>query len=153
MIMKRLFTTLVLVALIGPLLTTAWAQKRSGNGMKKHMYQREYNINSVETIEGEVVDITYKPSRRNVARMGVHMLVASDSDTMPVHLGPVWFMEQQEQEIRKGDKVTITGSRITFDGAPTMVAATIDRGEMRLRLRDQNGYPVWRGWRKGNGKN
>jgi len=147
--MKRLLTTMVLVALVGPLVTTTWAQQRSGKTMKKQMYEREYDAAAIETIEGEVIEVTYNPDRRNAARMGVHVVVATDSDTIPVHLGPVWYMEQQEEKITKGDKVTITGSRITFDGAPALIAASINRGEMRLRLRDQDGYPVWRGWRKG----
>lgn len=145
--MKRLLMIIFLAVLVTPLLTTALAQKRSGQGMKKQMYQREYNMDSVETIEGEVVEVTYNPSRRNTARMGVHMMVATDSDTMPVHLGPVWYMQQQEQQMKKGDKVTITGSRITFDGAPALVAGSVKRNQMTLQLRDQNGYPVWRGWR------
>ncbi|MGM0545415.1 MAG: DNA-binding protein [Bacteroidota bacterium] len=146
--MKRLLITLVLAALVGPLLTTAWAQQRSGKGMKKQMYEREYDMDAVETIEGEVIEITYNPGQRNAARMGVHMMVATDADTMSVHLGPVWFMEQQEEKIEKGDQVAITGSRITYDGSPALIAAEVKREQMTLRLRDRNGYPVWRGWRK-----
>ncbi len=145
--MKRLLTTIVLVALMGPLVTAAWAQQRSGKGMKKQMYEREYDADTIETIEGEVVEVTYNPGRRNAARMGVHMMVATDSDTMSVHLGPVWYLEQQEEKIEKGDQLTITGSRITYDGTPALVAAEVKREEMTLRLRDQDGYPLWRGWR------
>ncbi len=147
--MKRLLITLVLAALVVPLLTTAWAQQRSGKGMKKQMYEREYDMDAVETIEGEVIEITYNPGQRNAARMGVHMMVATDADTMSVHLGPVWFMEQQEEKIEKGDQVAITGSRITYDGSPALIAAEVKREQMTLRLRDRDGYPVWRGWRKG----
>lgn len=147
--MKKILTTLVLAALVGPLLITAWAQQRSGKGMKKQIYSREYDADAVETIEGEVIEVTYNPGRRNAVRLGVHMMVVTDSDTIPVHLGPVWFMEQQEEKIDKGDQVAITGSRIIFDGAPALIAASIKRGQMTLRLRDQNGYPYWRGWRKG----
>ena len=148
--MKKIMTVIILAFLVGPLLTTAWAQKRSAKGMQKQMYSREYDTSTVETIEGEVIEVTYNPSPRNAARMGVHMMVATDSDTMPVHMGPAWYMDQQEEKITKGDKVIITGSRITFDGAPALIAASINRGEMRLRLRDQDGYPVWRGWRRSN---
>lgn len=151
--MKRLLMTLVLAALIDPLLTTAWAQQRSGQGMKKQMYEREFNPDSVETIEGEVVGVTYNPGRRNAVRMGVHMMVATDVDSMSVHLGPVWFMEQQEEKIEKGDQVIITGSRITYDGAPALIAAEVKRDQMMLRLRDQDGYPVWRGWHEDNDGN
>lgn len=79
------------------------------------MYEREYDADTIETIEGEVVEVTYNLGRRNAARMGVHMMVATGSDTMSVLLGPVWYLEQQEEKIEKGNQLTITGSRITYD--------------------------------------
>jgi len=145
--MKKLFTNLTLSVLMGALLvTTGWAQQRGGKGMKKQMYSREYDTNTVETIKGEVVEITYNPSKKNAAMMGVHMTVKTESDTLPVHLGPVWYIEQQES-INKGDQIEVTGSRITYNGNPALIAATIKRNQMTLRLRDQNGFPNWRGWR------
>jgi hypothetical protein len=145
--MKKVITNIVLLLLLGPLLTTVWAQKRGGKGMKKQMYSRQYNVNSVETIEGEIVEVTYRPSKKKAATMGVHMTVKTKSETVPVHLGPVWYLNQQ-QELNKGDNVTVTGSRITYDGSPALIAAKVIRNQMTLRLRDQNGFPVWRGWRR-----
>lgn len=138
--------SITILLLAGPMLVTAWAQQRAGKGMKKQMYSREYNTNTVETIEGEVVEITYNPSKKNASMMGVHMVVDTGSEKMPVHLGPVWYMEQQEA-IKKGDKLSITGSRITYNGSPALIAATIKRDQMTLQLRDRNGFPAWRGWR------
>ncbi len=113
------------------------------------MYSRNYDVNTVETIEGEVVEVSYDPSQKNAAMMGVHVVVKTESETIPVHLGPVWYMNEQDS-LNTGDKIEVTGSRITYDSAPAIVAATVKKNEMTLRLRDQNGYPVWRGWRKSN---
>lgn len=145
--MKKVIANLTLSVLIGTLIvTTGWAQKRGGQGIQKQMYSREYNTNTVETIEGEVMEIIYNPSRKNAAMTGVHMMVKTTSETIPVHLGPVWYLEQQDK-INKGDNITVTGSRITYDDKPALVAATIKREQMTLQLRDRNGYPAWRGWR------
>ena len=128
--------------------STAWAQ---GGGKKKNkqMYSRQYNLNTVETISGEVTEVVYNRSKKNPNMMGVHLVVKTGTETIPVHLGPVWYIEQQES-FKEGDNVTITGSRITFNNAPAIVAASIERGEMTLRLRDQQGFPAWRGWRMRN---
>jgi hypothetical protein len=43
--------------------------------------------------------------------------------------------------------VEVKGSRITFEGKPAIIAAEIKKGEETLKLRDENGFPVWSGWR------
>jgi len=149
--MKKLVLSLGFIVLFGPMITIVWAQQRAAKGMN-NQYARQYNVNTVETIEGDVIDVANKPSKKNAAMMGVHMVVKTSSGTVPVHLGPVWYMSQQEA-FRKGDHVVITGSRISFNGAPAIVAATVKRNQMTLQLRDRNGFPAWRGWRMGNRMN
>jgi hypothetical protein len=65
-----------------------------------------------------------------------------------VHLGPVWYIERQDMKIDPGDKVEITGSRIIFEGKPAIIATEVKNGAEILKLRDENGFPVWSGWRK-----
>lgn len=144
--MKRSIINITLLLLIGPLLTTAFAQQRSGKMINKQMYNRKFDISTLETIKGQVTDITYNTRQTKGHWTGVHMTVKTDSETIPVHLGPTWYLEQQEK-IKIGDKVTITGSRITFDNKPALIASQIKRNQMTLKLRDENGFPVWRGWR------
>ncbi|MFH5832659.1 DNA-binding protein [Halalkalibaculum sp. DA384] len=144
-------TVLSIVIMTVTLLSTAWSQQRPGKGMGQ-MYTRNYDVSTVETMKGEVVDISYNPSKKNAAVMGVHVVVKTDTESIPVHLGPVWYLNEQDQ-LNKGDKIEVTGSRITFNGAPALVAATVKRNEMTLQLRDQNGFPVWRGWRMSGMRN
>ena len=40
------------------------------------------------------------------------------------------------------------GTLITFEGKPAIVAAEIKKGNEALKLRDENGFPVWSGWRR-----
>jgi hypothetical protein len=76
---------------------------------------------------------------------GIHLKVKTETDTVNVHLGPAWFIERQDIKIEKGDRVEIKGSRITFDGAPAIVAAVIEKDDTKLKLRNENGVPVWAG--------
>lgn len=145
--MKRLLINIILLFVIAPLLTSAFGQRRSGKNMSKQKYQQQFNPSTIETIEGEVINISYHPGKSMADSMGVHMTVKTDKETIPVHLGPSWYLNQQE-EINRGDQVVIIGSRITFENKPAIIAAEITRGQMTLRLRDKKGFPVWRGWRQ-----
>jgi len=57
-------------------------------------------------------------------------------------------LENQDVELAPQETVEVTGSRITFDGRPAMIAAEVRKGEEVLKLQDDNGYPVWAGWRR-----
>jgi hypothetical protein len=50
--------------------------------------------------------------------------------------------------IEPKDLVEVTGSRLTFQGKPALIAAEVRKGEEMLKLRDDSGYPVWAGWRR-----
>lgn len=145
--MKPLIINITLLFVIAPLVTIALAQQRSGKKMQKQMYQREFNTSTIETIEGQVTDITYRKSKAKSDWMGVHMTVKTENESIPVHLGPAWYINQQEK-IQKGDTVTVVGSRITFEDKPALIASQIKRNQMTLKLRDNDGFPVWRGSRK-----
>lgn len=103
-----------------------------------------YNLETVETIKGKVVNITY------VAPM-IHLEVTTDDETIPVYLGPAWYIENQDMEIQPKDMVEIQGSRIDFDGEPVIIAAEITQGNTTLKLRDEDGIPLWNN-RKGEEK-
>ena len=78
---------------------------------------------------------------------GVHLTVKTDKETIPVHLGPAWYIENQEMKIAAKDKVEVKGSRITLKGKPALIASEVRKGDEVLILRDANGFPVWSGWR------
>ncbi len=63
----------------------------------------------------------------------------------PVHLGPSWYLETQAVTFAPGDKVEVTGSRVTYQGQPTIIAAEVKKDGQVLKLRDAAGIPVWAG--------
>ncbi len=75
-------------------------------------------------------------------------MLKTDKETISVHLGPGWYIEKQDINIEPKDKIEATGSRITFGGKPAIIAAEVKKGDEVLKLRDENGFPVWAGWRK-----
>ena len=116
-----------------------------GSGSK---YGRMYNPGTVETIKGEVVSVD-KITPMQGMRYGVHLMVKTEKENISVHLGPGWYIENQDVTIEPKDKVEITGSRVTCDGKPAITAKEVRKGEKLLILRDENGFPAWSGWRRG----
>jgi len=110
-------------------------------------YNRMYDPKAMETISGEVISVDRITPAKGMSG-GVHMNVKTDKETISVHLGPSWYLENQDVKIEAKDKVEVKGSRISFGGKPAIIAAEVKKGEEVLKLRDDAGFPVWSGWRR-----
>jgi hypothetical protein len=119
----------------------------SGGWGQGGQYGRMYNPKTVETITGEVVSADQVTPIKGMSQ-GIHLTVKTEKETLPVHLGPSWYIENQDIKIEPKDKVQITGSRVEFEGKPAIIAAEVKKGDEVLKLRDENGVPAWAGWRK-----
>ncbi|MGE5213065.1 MAG: DNA-binding protein [Nitrospirota bacterium] len=108
--------------------------------------QRNYDPKTVETVEGKVLSVETMQQRGR----GVHLMLQTDKETVAVHLGPSWYIDKQTPKIETNDTITVTGSRITFDGKPAIIAAQVKKGNDVLNLRDENGIPLWRRAGRGN---
>jgi hypothetical protein len=108
--------------------------------------QRNYDPKTVETIEGKVLSVEKMQQRGR----GVHLTLQTDKETVPVHLGPSWYIDKQTPKIETNDTITVTGSRVTVGAKPAIIAAQVKKGKEVLKLRDENGIPVWRRAGRGN---
>jgi hypothetical protein len=137
--MKRKLA-LVTVLCVVLLAANSWAQPGKGRNRGKRLY----NPATVETLSGEVVSVDQTTSRRG-RNLGMHLSLKTDKGTIPVHLGPSWYLDQQGVKLASGDKVEVTGSRVTFRGKPVILAGQVKKDGKTLRLRDANGVPAWAG--------
>jgi hypothetical protein len=119
----------------------------SGGWGMESAYQRMYNPATVETVSGTVENID-KVTPMKGMHSGIHVLLKTDKETIPVHLGPDWYIERLDTKIEKGDTIEVKGSRVSFSGKPAVIAAEIKKGEDVLVLRDNAGIPAWAGWRR-----
>ncbi len=151
--MKRTGTVVIAIALIAIALATyAGAQPgmhwRGGGGWGMgSQYGRMYDPKTVETISGEVERVDMITPMKGMSG-GVHLTVKTEKGPMSVHLGPAWYIENQDVKIQPKDKVEITGSKANFQDKPVIIAKEVKKGDEVLILRDDNGYPVWSGWRR-----
>lgn len=101
-----------------------------------------YDPDTVTTVRGTATAVTVVPARSG--RMGgVHLTLGSEEHATQVHLGPVWFLRGEGIEVAKGDAVEVTGSLVDSEGQSFLVARELKKGEKVVKLRDQQGVPVW----------
>ena len=152
--MRRMGRIAAIIGIFSLLLTAAgWAQPGMGpgGGQGRGMgpgkgYNRMYNPQTVETVSGAVVSVDKFPGRRG--SYGVHFTLQTATETIPVHLGPGWYVEKQGVTLAPGDQVEVTGSRIAFQGQPVIIAQQVNKGGQVLTLRDAAGTPAWAGQRR-----
>jgi hypothetical protein len=112
----------------------------------RSLYQKMYDNESIVTLTGIVHAVEEVTPRREMSP-GIQLKVKTEEETLSVHLGPAWFIKEQDMQVIKGDPVEIKGSQVLFDGEPVVMAAEMKRGEEALALRDRNGFPLWPGKR------
>lgn len=152
--MQRIGIPLMVVLMLSLLLLPeAFSAQRgmqwrgSGGWGPGGQYGRMYDPAAVETIRGEVVSVDRFTPMKGVGQ-GVHMTIQTATDTLSVHLGPAWYLENQDVKLEPKQTVEVKGSRIVFRDKPAIIAAEVHKGDEVLKLRDDSGYPVWAGWRR-----
>ena len=146
---KSLFALVVFLAVAACASETVaqgMRQGRMGGWGRQGSYQRLYDPDAVKTISGEVVKVEYFVPNKGMGQ-GVHIRLKTDRETLPVHLGPRWFLDNQDVLIEKGDQLKVKGALITFEDKPAVIATRIEKGGDILQLRDDDGFPVWAAWR------
>jgi hypothetical protein len=141
-----------LVSLVGTLLlagalgatTTAYAQRGPGMG------QRMYDPSTVETVTGVVTAVDTVTGRRGRQHRGIHVRMTGAGESLTVHLGPLFYLQQQKVRLQAGDSLTVRGSRVAMRGEPSVIAAELTRQDQTWTLRDEQGFPRWRGQRRQN---
>lgn len=125
------------------------SQADEGHGwLPQDEYGRRFDREAIETFRGEVTERRFFTPMQGMAR-GILLRVRRDNGQMAdVHVGPAWYVNRQQGNVREGDQIEVTGSRIRGDTAPAYMAVEIRRGDSTMVLRDRsNGLPMWDAWR------
>jgi hypothetical protein len=115
-----------------------------------------YDPNTEATLTGTVEGIRSDGPGRLGWLMRVHtlglahqttndqqVLLKTDTDTLWIHLGPTAFLRDRKVDIKKRDRVTVTGSRVTLGDSQVVLAREVRRGDTAWSLRDAAGQPLW----------
>jgi hypothetical protein len=108
---------------------------------KKAFPKPAFDANTVVTMYGTVTKVDRPEHAPGLT--GVHLTVQVGQQTMTVHLGPADFVDGKLAFAAK-DAVQFTGSSVTWNGQPTVLATVVTRGGTTVRLREDDGTPLFR---------
>ena len=134
-----------ILAAAAAMLVFATAQTAAAQGRRG---PARYDVNTVQTVSGRIAAIDSQPSPRGLGG-GLHLQLTAGDRTYEVHLGPQSYLESKSLTLAVGDEVKVTGSLITYNDAPALLAASISRGAVTVVLRDSTGIPLWARARRG----
>lgn len=99
---------------------------------------------TVTTVSGTIVRVALV-ARRGADPGGINLLLRTNRETLPVNLGPVWNLDELSINLKRGERITVRGSRIMAGGRPAIIAASVSVGASTVTLRDSTGSPAWVG--------
>jgi len=147
--MKLTFCAFMVVWLIGASSWThasSWQNWHGSRGWGLNApYQKMYLAKNVVIVSGDVISVEKQVLMKGMCP-GIILTLKTGSETLSVHLGPLWYIERLDYIISPGDKVEIKGARLSFNHKPAIIAAEVRLGNKVLILRDHMGIPVWAGW-------
>jgi len=150
--MKRITKIIAIASALACLTLTSAAAAQSdsqsnndANATPGWGYGRMFNPQTVKAVHGKVVRVE---TTTHGNWHGVHLQVKTESGTIPVFLGPSWFIDNQTTKIQPNDEVEISGSQITVNGHKALIASKVRTNGEVLDLRTANGRPFWAAWRR-----
>lgn len=112
------------------------AQKAGNTGPK-------YDVANQVKIKGVIDDIHETPG----AFEGTHLVVKTDTGTVLIQVAPADFLKEIDTSFKKGDQIEVVGAKSMGSEGEEILAREITVGNNSTTLRDDNGVPVWAGWK------
>ena len=100
-----------------------------------------YDPQTVATVSGVVVSLTPPQAEAGLPYLA-YLTLRTETGKIKVFLGPSLYVDKLPVQINVLDKIQVTGSKITWEGKPVILAAEVKKGDQVLKLRETNGTPV-----------
>lgn len=101
----------------------------------------KYDLHTETKMSVTVDEVKLPP--KGSEKEAAHLVVKSGTDSVDVYLCPKAFFDDMGMSFSKGDKVTLTGSKVKQGEADLILAREVVRGNDTFVLRDEKGNPVW----------
>lgn len=144
-----------LVACSAPLQEQGYLQKYGyqggrGQGFRITPYRVSQEVHTCVTgkISGRITRLRVETFSLDMEPGLAVEVQTPDRGLVHVHLGPLWFLERQEADLKPGDEVTIEGFCYKLPGGERLLAGEVKHKDHTLILRDPQGQPYWEAWRK-----
>jgi len=114
----------------------------TGGWGNKSTYCALFDPKTIQTLRGTVMSVDSVTPLPGMSP-GIELELKTDKGVLPIHLGPLWYVENQDIDIQSQDTVEVTGSRIFCEGQDVIAATEVRHGGKKLKLRDNQGRPLW----------
>ncbi|MHC1744268.1 MAG: hypothetical protein AB9873_14700 [Syntrophobacteraceae bacterium] len=115
--------------------------------MHPYRVDREAGTCIMGKINGRITDLRVETFSADMEPGLALEVQTQDRGLVHVHLGPLWFLERQEADLKPGDDVLIQGFCYELAGRQRLLAGELTHKDHTLRLRDLQGIPYWEAWR------
>ncbi len=146
------FSALIILAILlepgGPAAAQwgGWGRGGGRDGGSGAPGRLEYNPQTVATVKGQVESLGSYGMTGWKAMPGMQvqgLLLKTDKGKLTVYLGPPSYVRKQGFALKPGDSLEVTGSQIARDGQSLLLAAQVKKEGQTLKVRDEQGAPLW----------
>jgi sporulation protein YlmC with PRC-barrel domain len=107
-------------------------------------YEKMYNPDNMTTVHGTVESVGAF-DLEGVPASGLRLRIRTDDGrSVIVYAGARSYAERHNMSFRYGDEVTIVGSPAKINEQNVILGARIEKGGQTLRLRSDEGKPLWK---------
>lgn len=103
-----------------------------------------YQWGTEKTLTGTIKEVQTTQGRRP-GMVGVHLVVDTKDGAFTAMVGPYYVLQSQGYEPKKGDQVELLGSALKINDQNVIVVKTLTAGSKVVQLRDDEGFPLWKG--------
>mgnify|MGYP006902070194 CR=1 FL=1 len=114
-------------------------------GMRMNQMSRMYDPAAETTIKGKIKEVKQVQMGSGM-RYGIHAVMDNDE---VIHLGPVWYFDEQDISFSVGETIEVTGSEVTFNNDRIIIARKLIKNRKEMVLRNASGIPEWAGSGRG----
>ncbi len=101
----------------------------------------KYDPSTETKIKGTIEEIKTIPGDME----GIHVVLKTANGNVLVHMAPKEFLDLVECNLKQGDEIEVTGSKVTLETGEEFLAKEIQQGNNVTTLRDKKGNPAWAG--------
>jgi len=142
--MTSLYRLLVGFSILGlAMVGAAWGQTGSRDGPGGGSSSL-YDPQTVTTISGVVVSLTPPQAEAGLPYLA-YLTLRTETGKIKVFLGPSLYVDKLPVQIKVLDKIQVTGSKVTWEGKPVILAAEVKKAGQIMKLREPDGTPAWSG--------
>ncbi len=129
---------------------TGFLFSQPGRGINQSEITKLYNPASEATVEGKITKVAVADSGYGRFPAVIVDLKTKDKD-VKIYVAPDWYLKNEKIELTTEQPLTVTGSQVTYNNQPLVIARSIKYAGKEITVRDSKGVPVWAGKAMGPG--